>query len=151
MLYTRQQLVLLLLLLAAAGVGLAVREWRAAYPELAERVERFDRAPDQRAAEPSRGGAPLGADPALRSESPGRPPAGPGRLALSRAPQPLDLNRATTDELTRLPGVGPGMALRIVQTRESAGRFASVDDLRRVKGLGGVRFERLRPLVTIAE
>jgi competence ComEA-like helix-hairpin-helix protein len=146
-LYTRQQLVLLLLLLAAAGVGLAVREWRAAYPELAERVERFDRAPDQ----PSRGGAPLGADPALRSESPGWPPAGPSRPALSRAPQPLDLNRATTDELTRLPGVGPGMARRIVQTRESAGRFASVDDLRRVKGLGGVRFERLRPLVTIAE
>jgi competence protein ComEA len=140
LLYTRQQLGLLLLLLAAAGVGLAVREWRAAYPELAERAERFDRAADGRGIAPARG-----------AEAPGRPSAGPDRLALIAAQPPLDLNRATRDELTRLPGVGPGMARRIVHTRESAGRFASVDDLRRVKGLGGVRLERLRPLVTTAE
>ena len=65
--------------------------------------------------------------------------------------RPLDLNRATPDELTALPGVGPALALRIVQARETGGRVASVDDLRRVKGLTVTRLERLRPLLTVAE
>lgn len=42
-LYTRRQLVLLVLLVAAAAAGLAVREWRAAYPEMAQRLEELDR------------------------------------------------------------------------------------------------------------
>ena len=132
-LYSRQQLVLLLLLLAAAGVGLAVRQWRAAYPELAERAERVDRAP------------------VARSESASRPPEKSGRSTPAVAEPPLDLNRATVDELTRLPGVGSAMATRIVQARESSGRFASVDDLRRVKGVGAARLDRLRPLLTVIE
>jgi competence ComEA-like helix-hairpin-helix protein len=135
MLYTRQQLVLLLLLLAAAGVGLAVREWRAAYPELAERLEQLDRHVE----------TPPPAEPAARSR--------PRDLPLESATpgHRLDLNRATPDELTRLPGVGPGLAGRIVQARETAGRFGSIDELRRVKGLGAGRLERLRPLLTVAD
>jgi competence protein ComEA len=43
------------------------------------------------------------------------------------------------------------MAIRIVQAREFAGRFASIDDLRRVRGLGPTRLERLRPLLTVTE
>jgi competence protein ComEA len=55
------------------------------------------------------------------------------------------------DDLARLPGVGPGLAQRIVAARDEGGRFASVDDLRRVRGLGRVRRERLRPLITVGE
>ncbi|MBI2155383.1 MAG: hypothetical protein HYU26_00510, partial [Candidatus Rokubacteria bacterium] len=44
-LYTRHQLALLLVLLTAAGVGLAVGQWRRAYPDLAATVEDFDRDP----------------------------------------------------------------------------------------------------------
>ena len=129
-LYTRQQLVLLLSLAAAAGGGLAVREWRAAYPEQAERLERLDRTP-------------LGApDPRREARSP---------RGAATSEQPIDLNRATTDDLTSLPGVSPALASRIVQARETAGRFASVDDLRRVRGLGATRLERLRPLLTVTE
>lgn len=129
-LYTRHQLVLLLLLVAAAGAGLAVREWRAAYPALAERLEPLDRTP------------PAAPEPPREARN---------HRGVATSEQPLDLNRATTDELTSLPGVGPSLALRIVQARESAGRFASVDDLRRVKGLGVTRLERLRPLLTVSE
>ncbi|PYN96545.1 MAG: hypothetical protein DMD91_21105 [Candidatus Rokuibacteriota bacterium] len=50
----------------------------------------------------------------------------------------------------RLPGVGPVLANRIVSARESDGPFASVDDLRRVSGVGPTRIERFRPLVTIS-
>jgi competence ComEA-like helix-hairpin-helix protein len=151
-LYTRQQLVLLLLLLGAAGVGLAVREWRAAYPEMAERAERLDRISNERTAEPARvPGSPVPARPAPRSESGLRPPETSGPSGPEPSGPPVDLNRATTDELTRLPGVGPAMAIRIVQAREFAGRFASIDDLRRVRGLGPTRLERLRPLLTVTE
>lgn len=129
-LYTRQQLVLLVLLVAAAGAGLAVREWRAAYPALAERLEQLDRA------------SPSAPEPPREARSP---------REAATSEQPLDLNRATPDELTSLPGVGPALALRIVRARETAGRFASVDDLRRVKGLSVTRLERLRPLLTVTE
>jgi competence ComEA-like helix-hairpin-helix protein len=66
-------------------------------------------------------------------------------------PGPLDLNRAGPEELVRLPGVGPALAARIVAAREAAGRFASVDDLERVRGLGRAKIERLRPLVVAGE
>jgi competence protein ComEA len=128
-LYTRRQLVLLVLLVAAAAAGLAVREWRAAYPEMAARLEQLDRA-----------------HPA--APEPPREPR-PSRAATSE--QPLDLNQATPAELTSLPGVGHALALRIVQARETAGRFASIDDLRRVKGLSSTRLERLRPLLIVTE
>src|SRR5262249_57577135 len=89
----------------------------------------------------------------------GRGPPGPGGRPAKRAappaettaPGPLDLNEAGVDDLARLPGVGPGLAQRIVAARDADGRFSSVDDLRRVRGLGRVRRERLRPPVTVGE
>ncbi|HEU5323238.1 MAG TPA: helix-hairpin-helix domain-containing protein, partial [Methylomirabilota bacterium] len=66
-------------------------------------------------------------------------------------PGPVDLNSATPDDLARLPGVGPSLAARIVERRQSGGTFRSIEDLRRVKGIGPVKLERLRHLVTIVE
>ena len=45
-LYSRHQLLVLLALLAAAGTGLAVGQWRRAHPDLAARLEDFDRDPE---------------------------------------------------------------------------------------------------------
>jgi competence protein ComEA len=61
---------------------------------------------------------------------------------------PIDINRATAEELQRLPGIGPKMSVRIVEIR-SQGLFKSVDELRRVPGIGVKTLEKLRPLVTI--
>ncbi len=61
---------------------------------------------------------------------------------------PVDLNRATAEELTVLPGIGPATARRIVKARESGG-FASVDDLIKVKWIGRVKLETVRPFVTV--
>jgi competence ComEA-like helix-hairpin-helix protein len=140
-LYDRRQLVLLLGLLAAAGTGLAVREWRQARPDLVERLEQLDRD-----ATPP---ATVANDPdATRS----RPAATTGsRFAKRESAAPVDLNRASAEELTRLPGVGAGLAARIVALREAEGGFASVDDLRKIRGLGRARLERLRPLLTASE
>lgn len=58
---------------------------------------------------------------------------------------PLDINTASESELQRLPGIGPAMAKRIVEARP----FTSVDDLDRVKGIGKVTLEKLRPFVMV--
>ena len=62
--------------------------------------------------------------------------------------EPLDLNRASSEELQRLPGIGAKLAQRIVEARAKA-PFKSVDELRRVGGIGPKTLEKLRPLVTI--
>lgn len=61
----------------------------------------------------------------------------------------IDPNVAGDVELDRLPGVGAARALRIVQEREEHGRFASVEDLARVPGIGPASVERLRPFLRV--
>lgn len=69
----------------------------------------------------------------------------------SRTPPatPVDLNHATVVDLQRLPGIGPVLAARIVGAREASGPFDSVEELRRVGGIGEAKLERVRPLVTV--
>ena len=64
---------------------------------------------------------------------------------------PLDINRARLEELMELPGIGEKLAQRVVEYRQSQGGFRSVDELRKVRGIGAKRMERLRPLVMTAE
>jgi len=64
--------------------------------------------------------------------------------------QPINVNRASGEELRRLPGIGPKLSQRILDTRARK-PFQSVEDLRRVPGIGPKTLERLRPFVTIGE
>ncbi len=61
----------------------------------------------------------------------------------------VDLNLATAGDLDSLPGVGPVMAGRILEWRTAHGRFASVDQLREISGIGARTFARLKPHVRI--
>ena len=67
----------------------------------------------------------------------------------ARKPVRLDLNRASREELERLPGIGPVMAQRILTLRENVGRFRELEELRSVQGIGSATIERLRPFVII--
>lgn len=58
----------------------------------------------------------------------------------------LDLNHSSSDELQRIPGIGPALAARIIAARP----FSSVDDLRRVSGIGPSSLERFRPHLTVS-
>jgi competence protein ComEA len=57
----------------------------------------------------------------------------------------VDINTADQPELIQLPGIGDTLARRIIETRQTAGLFVELDDLRRVKGIGPKIMERLRP------
>ncbi len=75
-----------------------------------------------------------------------------GLLSLpSAAADGVDVNRATPEELRTLPGIGPSIAGRIVESREREGPYTSVDDLLRVKGIGPRTLDRLRGLVTVGD
>jgi competence protein ComEA len=66
-----------------------------------------------------------------------------GRLALGQMNAaerialdlPIDLNRATVDELLLIPGIGENTAVRIVQFRETSGSFKKVADLKKISGI----------------
>jgi len=62
---------------------------------------------------------------------------------------PVDVNRATAEELQRLPGIGPATAAAIVAHREANGPFRSVDQLDDVRGIGPAKLEQLRSLVVV--
>ena len=62
---------------------------------------------------------------------------------------PLDLNTATEEELTQLPGIGEELARRVVAYREENGPFATVDDLMNVSGIGEGKFEALSDWITV--
>ncbi len=84
---------------------------------------------------------------------PGDPGEGAGGATTSTstpaADSPLDLNTASAEELEELPGVGPVLAGRIVDWRTRNGRFASVDELNEVSGIGDATFAELAPLVRV--
>ena len=62
---------------------------------------------------------------------------------------PLDINRATLTQLDTLPGIGPVTAQRIIAYRIKVGRINSLDELKKISGLGGMKFEEIKPLLRI--
>lgn len=78
--------------------------------------------------------------------------AGPGLAAAKPAPtDKVNINTATIEELTALPGVGPTLAGRIVEYREKAGSFASVEEILNVKGIGEKNFEKIVEWLTVGD
>lgn len=57
----------------------------------------------------------------------------------------VNLNTATKEELVALPGIGPSKAQAILDYRNQHGPFRSVDELRKVKGIGEKLFNQIRP------
>ena len=112
---------ILLLLLAAAG--LVVRFWQVPGP----------------------------APGAVAYSAPGPRPAGDSVAARAvRLARPLgegeriDVDRASAEELARLPRVGPGLAVRIVADRDAHGPFGSLEGLDRVSGVGPTLLAAIR-------
>ena len=61
----------------------------------------------------------------------------------------ININHASEMELEELPGIGPTLAGRIVSYREKNGGFRSVEELKKVAGIGEKKFEELKDLVEI--
>jgi len=60
--------------------------------------------------------------------------------------EPIDVNTASASELQKLPGIGPKLSQRIVETREKT-LFKTIDELRRVPGIGPKTLAKIRPYI----
>lgn len=78
------------------------------------------------------------------------PPAGPPPRIAPLRPQaawPLDVNRASREDLVKVPGIGPVLAERI----EAARPYRSIEELDRVRGIGRKTLDRLRRYLAVKE
>lgn len=73
--------------------------------------------------------------------------ASPGARAVLEG-KPMNVNRATVDDLQLLPRIGPALADRIARDRRARGPFTSLEDLARVRGIGPATVAGLRDLAT---
>jgi competence protein ComEA len=81
------------------------------------------------------------------------------RLVIQRVPlsvkslwilgRPIPFNKATAEELDRIPGIGPGLARRMVEHRDAQGPYSDLEALRQVKGIGDKTLEKIRPFLTV--
>lgn len=64
---------------------------------------------------------------------------------------PLNINEATEEELTQLPGIGEELARRIVEYRVQNHAFQTVEDIMKVSGIGQGKFDALKDRITVEE
>lgn len=61
----------------------------------------------------------------------------------------ININTATESQLDTLPGVGPSTAMKIIEYRNTNGKFKKIEDIKEVKGIGEAKYEDLKNYITI--
>lgn len=61
----------------------------------------------------------------------------------------VNINTADSKTLDSLPGIGPAMAQRIVDYRQTEGAFQTLEDLKKVRGIGDAKFAKLKDKITL--
>lgn len=60
----------------------------------------------------------------------------------------ININTASIQQLTLLPGIGETIAQRIVEYRTEHNGFSNIDELMQVSGIGEKKFEQIKPYIT---
>ena len=84
----------------------------------------------------------------LRIESSGTPSMPDAEVA-SASGKKININKASIEELADLKGVGPALAGRITEYRSKNGLFISIDDLKKVPGIGDKLFSKIKDDVSL--
>ena len=61
----------------------------------------------------------------------------------------ININTADSQELQNIKGVGPTIAQRIVDYREQNGPFKSIEEIKKVRGIGNKTFEKMKDTITV--
>lgn len=60
----------------------------------------------------------------------------------------ININTANEEELDTLPGIGPAMAKRIIEYRQTNGNFKVIEDIKNVSGIGEAKFTKMQDKIT---
>lgn len=61
----------------------------------------------------------------------------------------VNINTADAAALQTIPGIGPSKADRIIEYRESEGKFNEIDDIKNISGIGNKTFESIKEYITV--
>lgn len=61
----------------------------------------------------------------------------------------ININTATLEELTKLPGIGESKAQAIIEYRNTNGNFNSIEDIKNVSGIGEAAFDKIKDYITV--
>lgn len=116
----RIERLILIILIAALLAAVAISFHKRSRTPIAVKIEKFD---PQRYKEP----------PGLSSSS----------------EEKININYAGVEDLMKIKGVGNAIAGRVVEYRYQKGGFASIDDLKNVKGVSVGLFEKIKNKITV--
>lgn len=74
-----------------------------------------------------------------------------GGFSYARAEDKININTADAQTLTQLSGIGEAKAAAIVKYREEKGKFKTIEDIKKVTGIGDGLFEKIKDQITIGE
>lgn len=94
----------------------------------------------------TKAGGKAGAHPAAKA---GAAKGGKGGKFSSPGQGTVNINTATAEELERIPGIGPAMAARILEFRQTSGKFTAPEDLLQISGIGEKKFAKMQPFVRV--
>lgn len=61
----------------------------------------------------------------------------------------ININKAAQNELQNLPGIGPAKAAAIIQYRKENGLFQTIEDLKKISGIGDKTFDKLKESISV--
>ena len=61
----------------------------------------------------------------------------------------VNINKATAEELTSVPGIGASTAQKIVTYREENGKFQAIEDIKKVSGIGDSKYESMKDFIAV--
>jgi competence protein ComEA len=64
-------------------------------------------------------------------------------------PERISINQSDAEELTKLSGIGPSIAQRIVEYRQEHGLFQKTEDLMNVPGIGPAKYDALSDQISL--
>lgn len=63
--------------------------------------------------------------------------------------QKVNINSASQTELETLPGIGPSIALAIINYRKENGNFKTIEQIKEVSGIGENKYNKIKELISI--
>ena len=64
---------------------------------------------------------------------------------------PMDLNAATAEDLSEIPGIGPGISREIITYRNKQGSFLNLEEIKEVRGIGEKKYRRIKKYLTVTQ